>query len=61
MQKRVYILGGYQSDFSQNWHRNELDLLDIFQETITHGLTSVDIEPKEIVKHEERTLQYSEL
>ena len=48
MQKRVYILGGYQSDFSQNWHRNELDLLDIFQETITHGLTSVDIEPKEI-------------
>ena len=48
MQKKVYILGGYQSDFSQNWYRNELDLLDVFKETISHGLTSVDIEPKDI-------------
>ena len=26
MQERVYILGGYQSDFSQNWYRSDLDL-----------------------------------
>ena len=48
MQKRVYILGGYQSDFAQNWHRNELDLMDVFQDTIHQGLTSVDLEPKDI-------------
>ena len=48
MQERVYILGGYQSDFAQNWHRNELDLLDVFENTIAQGLTSVDLEPKDI-------------
>ena len=48
MQKRVYILGGYQSDFALNWHRNELDLMDVFQDTIHQGLTSVDLEPKDI-------------
>ena len=48
MQKRVYILGGYQSDFAQNWYRNELDLLDVFEETIAKGLQSVDLEPKDV-------------
>ena len=48
MTKRVYILGGYQSDFAQNWHRNELDLLDVFQDTIHQGLTSVDLAPNDI-------------
>ena len=48
MQERVYILGGYQSDFAQNWHRNELDLLDVFENTIAQGLTSVGLEPKDI-------------
>ena len=48
MQERVYILGGYQSDFAQNWHRNELDLLDVFEDTIAQGLSSVDLEPKDI-------------
>ena len=48
MQERVYILGGYQSDFAQNWHRNELDLLDVFQNTISQGLNSVNLEPKDI-------------
>ena len=48
MQERVYILGGYQSDFAQNWYRNELDLLDVFEDTIAQGLSSVDLEPKDI-------------
>ena len=48
MTNRVYILGGYQSDFAQNWHRNELDLLDVFQDTIHQGLTSVDLAPNDI-------------
>ena len=48
MEERVYILGGYQSDFAQNWHRNELDLLDVFQDIISKGLNSVDLEPKDV-------------
>ncbi|MDG2061788.1 MAG: acetyl-CoA acetyltransferase [SAR86 cluster bacterium] len=48
MQERVYILGGYQSDFAQNWHRNELDLLDVFKDTISKGLNSVDLEQKDV-------------
>ena len=48
IEERVYILGGYQSDFAQNWHRNELDLLDVFQDIISKGLNSVDLEPKDV-------------
>ena len=28
MTERVYILGGYQTDFSQNWARNGVEIFD---------------------------------
>ena len=48
MANKVYILGGYQTDFAQNWSRNELDLFDVFKDTVHQGLSSTNLEPKDI-------------
>ncbi len=48
MSKKVYILGGYQSDFAQNWSRNDIDLFDAFKDTVHFGLNKVNLEPKDI-------------
>jgi len=48
MSSKVYILGGYQTDFAQNWARNELDLFDVFKDTVHTGLNEVNLEPKDI-------------
>lgn len=48
MQKKVYILGGYQSDFAQNWSRNNIDLFSAFKDTVHLGLDKVNLEPKDI-------------
>jgi acetyl-CoA C-acetyltransferase len=44
----VYILGGWQSDFSQNWARKQMDFADAFAEVVGEGLAAVDMEPKDI-------------
>jgi acetyl-CoA C-acetyltransferase len=44
----VYILGGWQSDFSQNWARKQMDFADAFAEVVGEGLAAVDLEPKDI-------------
>jgi len=44
----VYILGGWQSDFSQNWSRRGLDFAGAFSEAIGAGLAAADLEPKHI-------------
>ena len=48
MSSKVYILGGYQTDFAQNWARNELDLFDVFKDTVHKGLNETNLEPKDI-------------
>lgn len=48
MTERVYILGGYQTDFSQNWSRAGLELFDCFRNTVQSALQSVDLEPDQI-------------
>ncbi len=48
MTERVYILGGYQTDFSQNWARNGLELFDGFRDTVKTAFGVVDIEPEDI-------------
>lgn len=48
MQKKIYILGGYQTDFAQNWSRGNLDLFDVFKDTVHKGLNTVNLEPKDI-------------
>ncbi|HET6970315.1 MAG TPA: acetyl-CoA acetyltransferase [Phenylobacterium sp.] len=44
----VYILGGWQSDFSKNWARQQMDFADAFAEAVGEGLAAVDLEPKDI-------------
>lgn len=44
----VYILGGWQSDFSKNWAREQKDFAGAFAEVIGEGLAAVDLEPKDI-------------
>ena len=48
MSKNVYILGGYQTDFAQNWLRNGLDLFDVFKDTVHKGLEEVKLSPHDI-------------
>ena len=48
MANKVYILGGYQTDFAQNWSRNELDLFDVFKDTVHQGLKNTHLEPEDI-------------
>ncbi|MCG8312861.1 MAG: acetyl-CoA acetyltransferase [Pseudomonadales bacterium] len=44
----VYILGGYQTDFSRNWAREGLSLFDMFAQAIHHGLEATQLDASEI-------------
>lgn len=48
MADRVYILGGYQTDFSQNWARNGIEIFDAFGGTVRSAIEAVDLQPEEI-------------
>lgn len=48
MNKKIYILGGSQSDFSTNWTRSEKSLFDIFCEVVLNGLEDAKLDPKDI-------------
>jgi acetyl-CoA C-acetyltransferase len=44
----VYILGGWQSDFSANWARQGMTLADAFSQVVGEGLAAVDLDPEDI-------------
>ncbi|MEJ2814887.1 acetyl-CoA acetyltransferase [Caulobacter sp. CCG-8] len=44
----VYILGGWQSDYSANWARQGMDLAGAFAEAVGEGLAAVDLDPADI-------------
>jgi acetyl-CoA C-acetyltransferase len=44
----VYILGGWQSDFSVNWARQGLSLTDAFAQAVGEGLAAVDLDPEDL-------------
>lgn len=44
----VYILGGWQSDFSHNWSREGVEIADAFGECVIKGLAATGLEPKDI-------------
>lgn len=44
----VYILGGSQTDFARNWHREGLDIYAMFREVLESAVTDADIEPAQI-------------
>lgn len=48
MASRVYILGGYQTDFADNWARSGLEIADSMRTTIMRGLAETDLAPGDI-------------
>lgn len=44
----TYILGGWQSDFSDNWSRRGVDMAHVFSDTIEAGLDAAKLEPKDV-------------
>jgi acetyl-CoA C-acetyltransferase len=44
----VYILGGWQSDFSANWARQGIDLADAFGECVQQGMAATGLDAAEI-------------
>ncbi|HWK36824.1 acetyl-CoA acetyltransferase [Sphingomonas sp.] len=44
----TYILGGWQSDFSDNWSRRGIDLADAFAETVAQGLDATRLDPADV-------------
>jgi acetyl-CoA C-acetyltransferase len=44
----TYILGGWQSDFANNWARKGMEFADAFSEVIGEGLDSVGLEAKDV-------------
>jgi len=48
MAERVYILGGYQTDFSQNWARNGVEIFDAFGATVRAAFDAVNLEPEAV-------------
>ncbi len=48
MAGRVYILGGYQTDFATNWARAGLELADGVRDVLDQGLAATGLEAREI-------------
>ena len=48
MQNKIYILGGEQTDFSQNWSRSNKSLFDLFSAAVLSGLDDADLAPTDI-------------
>ena len=44
----VWILGGYQSDFSRNWTREGLDFADLTAEVVNSTLAAAGLDAAEI-------------
>ena len=44
----VYVLGGWQSDFSRVWSREGRDIADVFAEAVNEGLASASLDASEI-------------
>ncbi|WP_312470441.1 acetyl-CoA acetyltransferase [Neobacillus sp.] len=45
---KVYVLGGYQTDFSKNWAREGKDIFDILKCSVEGALQAAKIEPSEV-------------
>lgn len=48
MTKPVYLVGGWQSDFAENWARQEQDVLSVFSGAVRQALQVTGIEPSEV-------------
>jgi acetyl-CoA C-acetyltransferase len=46
--RRVYVLGGHQTDFARNWTKEGKHIAAMIREAVTGGLEATGIEPKEV-------------
>ncbi|MEM8941139.1 MAG: beta-ketoacyl synthase N-terminal-like domain-containing protein, partial [Pseudomonadota bacterium] len=44
----IYVLGGMQTDFARNWHREGLEVSDLFAEALAGALSGARLEPAEL-------------
>jgi acetyl-CoA C-acetyltransferase len=44
----TYIIGGWQSDFANNWARQGMEFADAFSEVVGEGLNAVDLEARDV-------------
>ncbi|MHA3904458.1 acetyl-CoA acetyltransferase [Castellaniella sp. WN] len=44
----VYVLGGAQTDFARNWHREELTIGDMMKEALANGLNRTGLQASDI-------------
>ncbi len=45
---KVYILGGYQTDFARNWARDGKEIFDILKSAVLGGLDAAKIDPNDV-------------
>ena len=45
---KIYILGGAQTDFSENWSRADKTLFDLFSNSVLSGLENANLSPADI-------------
>lgn len=45
---KVYVLGGYQTDFNRNWSKEKKHLMAIFRESVVGAMNATSIEPKDV-------------
>lgn len=45
---KIYILGGYQSDFAQNWDREGKSLFDLFSHSVLSALDNTQIDARDV-------------
>ena len=45
---KIYLLGGSQTDFSQNWTRANQSLFDLFSTSVMAGIQNAQLEPSDI-------------
>ena len=48
MASAVFLLGGFQSDFAQNWARNGQEIFDAFGDTVHRGLEASELDADDI-------------
>ena len=48
MTERVYVLGGFQTDFAENWSRNGMEIADGMRLTVMRGLAGTKLEPTDV-------------
>jgi acetyl-CoA C-acetyltransferase len=48
MAAQIFLLGGYQSDYAQNWARSGHELFDAFRSTVHAGLAACSLEPGDV-------------